>query len=122
MRCPCNAGRSTAEGPLRLAQGIDAANGDRRRGRKVDHHRTQGDRALGNPARPIANAPAVRLNEHLRFIPLHARLRPGHADIGDVGGAAGEHTLIRGANVGVRSDDSGHASVKCVGEGDLLAH
>jgi len=50
-----------------------------------------------------------------------AAARAGHADVGDVGGPAGQHARVGGRDVGVRADDGAHAAVEVPAERDLLA-
>jgi len=59
-----------------------------------------------------------------RLILLHAddaTPRPGHADVGDVRGAAGQHARVGGRHVRVRADDPRHPPVEVPAQADLLA-
>src|SRR6516164_7687299 len=51
----------------------------------------------------------------------HAVVRPGHADIAAIGGAAGKHAFVGGRDVRVCADDGGNASVEIPAHGDFLA-
>src|SRR5207302_3371474 len=42
----------------------------------------------------------------------HAVVRAGHAYVGLVGGALGQHALVGGGNVSVSADDSGDAAIE----------
>src|ERR1700757_958316 len=53
--------------------------------------------------------------------PDHAVMRPGHADIGDVRGAFGQHTLVGGGHMGMGADDGGDAAVEIPAESNLFA-
>ena len=48
-------------------------------------------------------------------------MRPGHADIGDIGRAAGQNVFIRGRYMRVSADDDGHPPVQIPAHGDFLA-
>ena len=45
---------------------------------------------------------------------------PGHADVGEVGGAAGQHALVGGLHVRVRADDGSHLAVEKPAHRELL--
>src|SRR5690606_2070843 len=45
---------------------------------------------------------------------------PAHADVGDVGRAAGEDTFVGGLDVGMGADDGGAAAVEVPAHGDLF--
>ena len=51
----------------------------------------------------------------------HAAARAGHADVGDVGGAARQHARVGGRHVRVGADDRRHAAVEVPAHRDLLA-
>ncbi len=51
----------------------------------------------------------------------HAAMRPGHAYIGDVRGALGQHMLIGGGHVRMRSDHRRGSSIQIPTHGDFLA-
>ncbi len=62
-----------------------------------------------------------RLDRLLTLDADHPAARTGHADVGDVGGAARQHARIGRRHVGVRADDRGHAPVEVPAHPDLLA-
>ena len=68
-----------------------------------------------------AHVGAQRLDRLLLAHADDAAARAGHADVGDVGGAAGQHARVGRRDVGVRADDRGDAAVEVPAHRDLLA-
>ena len=66
----------------------------------IGHRKLQGHLRQASPYR------------HPLIEPDHPTGRAGHADIGDVGGAARENALIRRGHVRVRADHGRHAAIQ----------
>jgi len=64
---------------------------------------------------------AQRLDRLILLHADHAAAWAGHADVGDVRGAAGQDAKVRRGHVRVRADHRGHATVEVPAEADLLA-
>ena len=88
---------------------------DRRRPHSLrggDQHPVQ-PRVLGRGLELDRHPRDHRLERLLALDADDAAARPGHADVGDVGGPAGQHARVGGRDVGVGADDGGHRPSRC---------
>jgi hypothetical protein len=83
----------------------------------VDAHQP---RVLFGGLEPDRHLCQERLDRLLALDADHAAARAGHADVGDVGGAARQDPRVGGRHVCVGADDGGHPAVEQPAERDLL--
>ena len=69
------------------------------------------------PGMPVRNL----CSDEIFFDADDAVVGAAHAHIGLVGGAAGQHALVGGGNVGVRAQDGSDAAIEMPAHGDLFA-
>ena len=85
----------------------------------VDHHTVQpglSRRGAEAGRHPVDEPPQHRLDLDTD----DGVVRPGHAHVGDVGRARGQHPLVRGLHVGVGAHDGGDLSVEVPAHRELL--
>ncbi len=108
------------ESPYCLKEYIDGPDGGRATAFRGDERRVQAHRPVRDlkGLRQLGDeAPQDDVGAH----PDHRVTRAGHADVGHVGGAAGEHARVARLHVGVRAEHGGDPPVQIVAHGDLLA-